>query len=217
MLKDKVVLITGAARGIGAGIARCFIDTGASVVITDLDAELVNTAAGELGADVMGLVADAASQEAMGEATAKVIDRFSRLDILVNNAGIGGPKIKFEEISSSDSAFMGMSDEVWDQQLMFNLRTTFSSSHAAIPHLPEGGSIINIASIAALGPTATLPAYGAAKAGVVHLGPVQGQPIREGHCVLLGRVPRADPQDLGAEGSRVQELTSASTSGTRSV
>lgn len=169
MLKDKVVLITGAARGIGAGIARCFIDAGASVVITDLDAELVNTAAGELGADVMGLVADAASQEAMGEATAKVIDRFSRLDILVNNAGIGGPKIKFEEISSSDSAFMGMSDEVWDQQLMFNLRTAFSSSHAAIPHLPDGGSIINIASIAALGPSATLPAYGAAKAGVVHL------------------------------------------------
>ena len=110
-----------------------------------------------------------ASQKAMSQAIAKVIDRFSRLDVLVNNAGIGGPRFEFDEIASPDSAFMGLSDEVWDQQLMFNLRTAFSSSHAAISHLPDGGSIVNIASIAALGPTTTLPAYGAAKAGVVHL------------------------------------------------
>ena len=162
-------MITGAARGIGAGIARCFVAEGASVVITDLDEQMVDSAAAELGENVMGLVADAASQEAMARAIDKVIDQFSRLDVLINNAGIGGPRIEFDEISSSDSAFMGMSDEVWDQQLMSNLRTAFSSSNAAIPHLPEGGSIVNIASIAALGPTTTLPAYGAAKAGVVHL------------------------------------------------
>ena len=62
-----------------------------------------------------------------------------------------------------------MSDEGWDEQLRYNLRTTFSSTNAAIPHLSEGGSIVNIASIAGLGPAVDLPAYGAAKAGVIHL------------------------------------------------
>ncbi len=167
--EDKVILVTGAARGIGAGIARCFLDQGATVVITDLDQKMVDAAATELGEKASGLVADAASQDAMSDAISNVLGQFGRLDVLVNNAGIGGPTMEFDEISSSDSAITGMTDEVWDQQLMFNLRTTFSSSNAAIPHLPEGGSIINIASIAALGPTVTLPAYGAAKAGVVHL------------------------------------------------
>lgn len=165
----KVVLITGAARGIGMGIAKCFVAQGDSVIITDLDASMTQSAAADLGENAMGLVADAASQLAMSEAVSKIIQRYGRLDVLINNAGIGGPKEQFEEISSSESVILGISDEVWDQQLMFNLRTTFSSSAAAIPQLADGGSIINIASIAALGPTTTLPAYGAAKAGVVHL------------------------------------------------
>ncbi|MBQ60631.1 MAG: hypothetical protein CMQ19_01005 [Gammaproteobacteria bacterium] len=168
-MKGKVVMITGAARGIGVGIARCFLDAGASVAITDLDEELIPVTVTELGDNAIGLVADAANQVSMVEATAKVIDRFSRLDVLVNNAGVGGPKITPAENSASDSAAMGMSDEMWDQQLMFNLRTAFSSSRAVIPSLPEGGSIINIASIAALGPSTAMPGYGAAKAGVVHL------------------------------------------------
>jgi len=174
---NKVVLITGAARGIGMGIAKCFTAQGASVIVTDLNEALIEPASKELGGDCMGLVADAASQQAMGEAVAKVMDRYGKLDVLVNNAGIGGPTILFEEISSSDSALLGMSDEVWDQQLMFNLRTAFSSSNAAIPHLTDGGSIVNIASIAALGPSTTLPAYGAAKAGVVHLTKTQAMEL----------------------------------------
>ncbi len=165
----KVVLITGAARGIGMGIAKCFVAQGASVIITDLDESMTQAAAAELGENAMGLVANAASQSAMSEAVSKVLQRYGQLDVLVNNAGIGGPKEQFEEISSSDSALLGITDDVWDEQLMFNLRTAFSSSNAAIPHLSEGGNIVNIASIAALGPTTTLPAYGAAKAGVVHL------------------------------------------------
>ena len=168
-LQGKVVLITGAGRGIGLGIAHCFVQQGASVVVTDLDAAMTQAAELELGKDAMGLVADAASQVAMRDAVNQVIGRYGKLDVLVNNAGIGGPLTQFEEIAASDSAFLGMSDEVWDEQLMFNLRTAFSSSNAAVPHLSDGGSIINIASIAALGPTTMLPAYGAAKAGVVHL------------------------------------------------
>ena len=170
-LKDKVVLVTGAGAigGIGAGIAKCFANEGARVIITDLNEETVQSTASSIGEKVTGVVADAANQVEMAKIIKDITDEYSSLDVLVNNAGIGGPKIDFDEMSSSDSAFGGMSDDVWDQQLMFNLRTTFSSSHAAVPVLAEGGSIINIASIAALGPTISLPAYGAAKAGVVHL------------------------------------------------
>lgn len=168
-MDNQVVMVTGAARGIGAGIAQCFANEGATVVVTDINQDLIDAAAENLGGKVSGVVADAASQEAMSAAIKKVTADYGRLDVLVNNAGIGGPKAEFAEISSSSSAFAGISDDVWDDQLKFNLRTTFSSSNAAIPHLTDGGSIINIASIAALGPTVTLPAYGAAKAGVVHL------------------------------------------------
>jgi len=167
-LKDKSVLITGAGRGIGAGIARCFAAEGAKIAITDLDQKIIDHTLSTLDCESMGLVADAADQQSMAEAVEKVVSQFGSLDVLVNNAGIGGPTMEFEEIES-ESALGAMTDHIWDEQLKFNLRTAFSSSHAAIPKLGKGGSIINIASIAGLGPAVQLPAYGAAKAGVIHL------------------------------------------------
>ncbi len=164
----KVVLVTGAGRGIGAGIASCFSAKGARVVVTDLDEESVQATSSTLPGDSLGLVADAASQGAMADTVERVIGEFGSLDVLVNNAGVGGPTMEFEEIET-DSAFLAMSDDAWDSQLMYNLRTAFSSSNAAAPRIQDGGSIINIASIAGLGPSPQLPAYGAAKAGVVHL------------------------------------------------
>jgi len=167
-LNDKVVLITGAGRGIGAGIAKCFAAKGAKVIVTDLDQESVDATAASLDTDAMGLVADASSQEDMGRAIDLVVERFGGLDILINNAGVGGPKIEFQEFIA-ESALLSMSDEGWDEQLRYNLRTNFASSNAAIPRMRDNGSIINIASIAGLGPSTSLPAYGAAKAAVIHL------------------------------------------------
>jgi 3-oxoacyl-[acyl-carrier protein] reductase len=169
-LENKVVIITGAGRpnGIGAGIARCFADAGARIVIADLEgAPLDETAAGIPG-ETLALVADAASQSSMAEVAGHVIDKLGRIDVLVNNAGVGGPVLEFEEAEQNDPVF-AMSDQDWDRQLLSNLRTTFSSSAAISPRLQDNGSIVNIASIAALGPATQLPAYGAAKAGVVHL------------------------------------------------
>ena len=169
-LESKVVLITGAGRpnGIGAGIARCFAAEKSKVVITDLEESILEETAESLPTDAMGLVADAASQASMAEAVEKTVAQFGSLDILVNNAGIGGPTLGFEE-AEEEISFLGMSDDAWDSQLMFNLRTAFSSSSAAATTMKDGGNIVNIASIAALGPSVQLPAYGAAKAGVVHL------------------------------------------------
>ena len=167
-LERKVVLITGAGRGIGAGIARCFANRGARVAVTDLDQAMADESAAALTTEAIGLAADASSQAAMSAAYDKVVAEFGGLDVVVNNAGIGGLDLTPDDLTSGE-ADAGMTDEEWDEQLKFNLHTTYASSNAAIPRLTEGGSIINVASIAALSGTPDLIAYGAAKAGVVHL------------------------------------------------
>ena len=115
-LKDKVVLITGAGRGIGAGIAACFAAKGARVVITDLDQGLVDAAAAALDTDALGLVCDASSQVEMAAAIDQVVERFGGLDILVNNAGVGGLNVEYQEFAT-ESALLSMTDEGWDEQL----------------------------------------------------------------------------------------------------
>ena len=168
-LVDKVVLITGAGRpnGIGAGIARCFVNEGAKVVITDLDGAPIDATARAISDRVIGLVADAADQNSMARAAEHVLSLHGRIDVLVNNAGLGGLVLDFEEAGKTESV-LAMTDAAWDAHLVSNLRTTFSSSAAVSPHIAQHGSIVNIASIAGLGPTPQLPAYGAAKAGVIH-------------------------------------------------
>lgn len=170
--ENKVVLITGAGmpNGIGAGIARCFANENARVVITDLDGAPIDETLATMPGEVTSLIADAASQEAMREAADKVIDRHGRIDVLVNNAGVGGPLPEAQiEAMAAELTDASMNDDAWDAHLVSNLRTTFASTSAVAPRMEDGGSIVNIASVAALGPQPGLPAYGAAKAGVVHL------------------------------------------------
>ena len=169
--ENKVVLVTGAGtpNGIGAGIARCFAKENAKVIITDLEGAPIDETIASIPGDVTGLIADAGSQDAMAKAADRIIDRHGRIDVLVNNAGVGGPRPQIEDLTVEGTPDSSMSDQAWDTQLASNLRTTFASSSAVVPKMEDGGSIVNIASVAALGPTITLPAYGAAKAGVVHL------------------------------------------------
>jgi len=168
-LENKVVLVTGAGfpNGIGAGIARCFANENAKVIITDLKGAPIDETAAAMPKDVKGIIADASSQEVMGEAADQIIREYGRIDVLVNNAGVGDPQLPVE--LAGGFLTPSMSDQIWDMQLVSNLRTTFASSSAVAPKMEDGGSIVNIASVAALGPSVNLPAYGAAKAGVVHL------------------------------------------------
>jgi len=167
-LDGKVALVTGAARGIGAGIARCLSAEGAAVGILDLDGSEAEKTAKALGGRALAIEVDAADEVAMAAATKRVVGEFGGLDLLVNNAGGAG---RSPEALGMGLPFTNITQAGWDAQLETNLRTAFSGCKAAIPHLKTrgGGAIVSIASIAGLVPTPSIPAYGAAKAGVISL------------------------------------------------
>ena len=173
-LDGMVAIVTGGARGIGAGIARVMAGQGANVGILDLDGTTAAETAASLPTKAMGLEADAIVEESMAEAVRQVVERFGGLDIMVNNAGAGrmplDPKI-FRPATTGGGRVEDMAVENWDEQLAQNLRSAYLGTKVAMPHLRArgGGSIVNIASIAGLGASPTLPAYAAAKAGVISL------------------------------------------------
>jgi NAD(P)-dependent dehydrogenase (short-subunit alcohol dehydrogenase family) len=166
-LNGKVAAVTGAARGIGAAIARCLAAEGARLGLVDLDQGAAVEMAACLSNEALGVGADVSQESEAHAAIDAIVARFGRLDILVNNAGGGGP----HAATSVGNPFTNVDQAGWDDALAVNLRTVFASSKAAIPHLKNagGGAIVNIASIAGLIPSVFIPAYAAAKAGAIGL------------------------------------------------
>ena len=173
MLAGKIAIVTGGARGIGAGIARVLAAQGARVAVLDLDGREAEKTAAALAVPGMAIVCDVAVEADTASAVQGVIDGLGGLDIVVNNAGVGrGPADP--NVPRSAPGSLGtdsMSVARWDEYLSQNLRTTFVTTKAALPHLKArgGGAIVNIASIAGLVASPRLPAYAAAKAGVISL------------------------------------------------
>ncbi len=152
---DKVVVVTGAASGLGAADARALVAEGAHVVLTDIDTEAGASLAEELGA--VFLPQDVSDEAAWDAVMAEVDQRFGRLDALVNNAGIA-PIADIEHTST----------EVWRRTLAVHLDGTFFGCRSAIPLMRAagGGSIVNMSSTAALNGIAPYLAYSAAKGGI---------------------------------------------------
>jgi len=170
-LRGKIAIVTGGARGIGEGIAKCLAAEGAAVGIIDIDGAEAQKTSAALGARALGVAADCSDEQAIEAAVDRISRELGGLDVMVNNAGAGTGTIQPEQIPTGPG-IEHTPQAGWDGTVGNNLRTNFLGSKAAIPRLRArgGGSIVNIASIAAL--TATpgpMAAYGAAKAGVVHL------------------------------------------------
>ncbi len=174
-LEGRVAIVTGAARGLGLGIAAAFAGNGARVLLADLDGDAVDRAAQDLrasGADAAGLKADVGRVADIHALVASCLRVFGRLDVLVNNAGGSAETpLRIEDVT----------EEHFDRVMEWNVRSTFFCVKAALPHLDaQRGSIVNMASIAGRGGTELVsPQYSAAKAAIIgltrnlakHLGP----------------------------------------------
>jgi NAD(P)-dependent dehydrogenase (short-subunit alcohol dehydrogenase family) len=162
-IKDKVILVTGGARGLGAAICKNLHQAGAQVIPADIRRDLLDETAQELSQDgrqVRPIVLDVCDEKAVEQAIAQIVAEYGRLDVVVNNAGTD-KTISVEELEVAD----------WDNVMNVNLRGPFLVSKYAFPIMREAGSgaIINIVSTAAKRAWPNAAAYHASKWGLLGL------------------------------------------------
>lgn len=164
-LQRKIVVVTGAARGIGKAIAEKCAAAGATVVVSDVLIEEGKATAAGLGPAAAFLACDISDRAQVASLVDTVVQRFGRLDVMVNNAGIN-TGLGRERVNTDQ--FL---DETWDRIIDVNLNGTFYCCRAAaVAMVKQGsGSIINIASIAGVVALRLQVAYVAAKAAVIKM------------------------------------------------
>src|SRR5690242_11527073 len=154
---DRVAVVTGSARGIGAATARRFAEEGAAVAVLDLDRDAAAATAAGLGATrSVGLACNVADAESVETAVAAVVEELGRVDILVNNAGV-----------TRDNLLFKMTEDDWDAVMNVHLRGSFLMSRAVQKHMVAAkyGKILNLSSVSALGNRGQAN-YSAAKMGL---------------------------------------------------
>jgi len=162
LLKGKVAIVTGAARGIGRMIALRFGQEGADVAFTDLsrdeNMESLESELAGLGVKGKGYVSDASDYEQSHQVADRVFEEFGKIDILVNNAGI-----------TRDTLLMRMDEEMWDLVIKVNLKSVFNFTKAVQKYMlkARSGSIINMSSVVGVNGNAGQANYSASKAGIL--------------------------------------------------
>jgi 3-oxoacyl-[acyl-carrier protein] reductase len=159
-LQAKVALVTGAASGFGAEIARTFAREGAKVALVDLDAGGAQSVAGAIGADALAIAGDVTSATDVAAAVARTLERHGRLDIVVNNAGWTHRNRPLLEVSEAE----------FDKVYAVNVKSIYHMTQAVVPLMRRqgGGCIINTGSTAGIRPRPGLTWYNGSK-GAVHL------------------------------------------------
>lgn len=161
-VQNKVAIITGAANGIGRGVAKCYADNGAKVILADLNKKSGQSVKEEIlaaGGQSMFVQTDVRKVDDIVQLMKVVKSTYGKIDILINNAGVSRFKNVFD-----------LSVEDWDDVLNTNLRSVFLCSKEAAKYMREndkGGAIVNIASTRALMSEPHSEAYAASKGGIV--------------------------------------------------
>jgi len=160
-LDGKVALITGGGRGIGAAIAKRFVDDGAKIVISDIQKDLLEGVAKSLPSGrVVTCPGDVTNWDDVQKMVTTTVKFGGKIDVLVNNAGI-----------DPGGSIVDIDIALWKKILDVNLNGPFLCMRAAIPEMIKkgGGSIVNIASLAGVRCLPSMPAYCASKGGLIQL------------------------------------------------
>jgi len=183
MLQGKVALVTGASQGLGRALALAYTKEGASLVVNSRSDEGIRPVAEEvegLGAEVLAVAADVSRGKDARRLVDEAVGRFGGIDVLVNNAGLLGPRVAVEEYP----------EEEWRRVIDANLTGPYLVSKAAIPHLRNGASIINVVSGVSVEGRAEWGAYSVSKFGVEGLSQILA-------AELEGRGVRSNAVDPG--------------------
>jgi 3-oxoacyl-[acyl-carrier protein] reductase len=156
----QVVIVTGAARGVGKCVVERMVDEGGHVLAVDKPGSNLSGTFAALGAMVESVEADLTEHDAPAHAVSRALARFDRLDVVINNAGV-----------TTRAPLKQTTDEIWAAMIDINLRAAFLCCRAAVSALRRagGGAIVNNASINAIRGNTELSAYSAAKGGLVSL------------------------------------------------
>jgi NAD(P)-dependent dehydrogenase (short-subunit alcohol dehydrogenase family) len=157
---NKTVVITGGAKGIGAGCANVFYREGANIAILDIDESTGNSFTDELGERALFLKCDISSEEEVQDAVKKINNHFGSIDYLVNNAGI----LKYFSVTNT-------SVEDWDAVMNVNLKGAFLCAKHCIPYMQknEDGVVVNMSSVQAFVAQENVAAYIATKSALIGL------------------------------------------------
>ncbi|UCJ15825.1 SDR family oxidoreductase [Pseudomonas sp. MM211] len=157
-LTNKIAIVTGAASGFGAGIARSYIEAGAKVVLADINGEAAQRLAEELGPNACAATCDVTNGEQVQAAVQLCVDTFGIPDIVVNNAGT----------THRNQPLMNVDEKTFDRVFAVNVKSIFHMVKAVVPLMRErkNGSIINVGSVAGIRPRPGLTWYNGSKGAV---------------------------------------------------
>ena len=180
-LSNRTAIVTGGAQGLGFGIAKRFIESGAEVIIWDIDKELLNSAKKQLNSNQATFESvDVTKFEDVKKNIDKIINK-KKIDILVNNAGITGLTAKLWDYPTDE----------WQKVLDVNLNGTFYCCKAIVPHMIKNnyGRIVNVASVAGKDGNANASAYSSAKAATIGFTKSLGKELAEKNIAVNAVTP----------------------------
>ena len=180
-LKNRTAIITGGARGFGLDIAKKFLNSGANVIIWDIDEKELQSAVKKINnPKLVYNVIDVSNFEKVNN-TVIEINKSSNIDILINNAGITGPTAELWNYSIND----------WNKVVEINLNGTFNCCKSIVPNMVKNnyGRIVNIASVAGKDGNANASAYSSAKAAVLALTKALGKELAEKNIAVNAVTP----------------------------